>query len=428
MRYFAASGYIGLLVFITLVGCSTALTESGVEQVPSNPVDAGTSTEGDLSVTDLTAESPSEDSLADDEEAIMTGDGRSEALKRVTSAWGADWTRHTVDYSEIISGGPPRDGIPSIDNPHFENFEEAEKWLAPGEPVIALEINGEARAYPLSILTRHEIANDQVGGVPVAVTFCPLCNSALVFNRRVGNDVYEFGVSGLLRNSDLIMYDRTTESLWQQFTGEGIVGIHAGDQLDFLPAGLISFGEFQSAYPDGAVLSRNTGIYPPAAYGTNPYVGYDNLNNQRPFLFMAVPDERLPAMMRVVGVAVGEEAIAYPYSALWEVGVINDTFAGADLVVFHVFGMNSALGDSVIAQAEDVGATGVFNPVVGGERLTFSVADEQIVDDQTGSVWNLAGQAVSGELEDTQLERLLSTDHFWFSWAAFYPGTQVFGE
>ena len=157
-------------------------------------------------------------------DGILTEDDRSSRLQSATRGWNTNWNKHTIDYDELLSGGPPRDGIPSIDEPEFVSPDEAEEWLADNEPVIALEIDGDARAYPLQILTWHEIVNDTVGGVPVAVTFCPLCNSAITFDRRLDGEIYEFGTSGLLRNSDLVMYDRTTESLWQQFTGEAIVG------------------------------------------------------------------------------------------------------------------------------------------------------------------------------------------------------------
>ncbi len=357
------------------------------------------------------------------DEALLQGvDDRPEQLRALTADWQTDWTRHTVDYDEIIAGGPPRDGIPSLDQPAFVGQEEASAWLATTEPVIALELNGETRAYPVQILTWHEIVNDEVGGVPVAVTFCPLCNSAVVFDRRVGEQVYEFGVSGLLRNSDLIMYDRTTESLWQQFTGEGIVGQHAGDRLTIVPASLISFAEFRAAYPDAPVLSRETGYS--RQYGVNPYVGYDS--STQPFLFRGPPDPRLPAMMRVVGVNLNGVQIAYPYDVLVERGVIHDVIAGQSVVVFHSFGTNSALGAAVIAEAEDVGATGVFAPIADGQALTFTLSDGRILDEQTGSMWNLAGQAVEGELAGACLERIAATDHFWFSWAAFYPDTVIF--
>ena len=176
-----------------------------------------------------------------------------------TRGWKTDFSRHSVPYSEVFSGGVPRDGIPPIDDPKFTTPEQANGWLGEQEPVIAFELNGDARAYSLQILTWHEIVNDLVGDVPVAVTFCPLCNSAIVFDRRLEGIVYDFGVSGNLRNSDLIMWDRQTESWWQQFTGEAIVGELAGKRLTFIPASIISWADFKAANPEGKVLSRDTG-------------------------------------------------------------------------------------------------------------------------------------------------------------------------
>ena len=150
-----------------------------------------------------------------------------------------------------------RDGIPPLDDPRFVVAAQADEWLSPLEPVIALEVDGVAKAYPLQILTRHEIANDEIAGVPVAVTFCPLCNSAVVFDRRFDGQVLDFGVSGNLRNSDLVMWDRQTQSWWQQLTGEGIVGRYAGAQLDFIPAQLVSWETFRDTTP-ARTFSRKT--------------------------------------------------------------------------------------------------------------------------------------------------------------------------
>jgi hypothetical protein len=344
-------------------------------------------------------------------------------LRGVTSSWNTNWDLHTIDYDELLSGGPPRDGIPSIDEPNFIAASAAADWLAGNEPVIALEIGGNARAYPLQILTWHEIVNDIVGDVPVIVTFCPLCNSALTFDRRLDGEVYEFGVSGLLRNSDLVMYDRTTESLWQQLTGEAIVGDMVGQRLDFVPSSLISFDDFRAAYPLGTVLSRDTGHR--RDYGRNPYVGYDTID-QRPFLYDGELDGRLPVMERVVAVELGGVDLAYPLSRLAEVGVINDVQDGQNLVVFHVPGTSSALGASVIAEAEDVGATGVFDPNLDGQKLTFERQGDAIVDSETGSVWNVLGQAIEGPLAGQTLAPIVHGNHFWFAWAAFKPGTIVY--
>lgn len=344
------------------------------------------------------------------------------------SNWQTNFALHSVPFEELRSGGPPRDGIPSIDNPQFISPQEAQAWLADNEPVIALEINGDARAYPLQILTWHEIANDTVGDVPVAVTFCPLCNAAIVFDRRLDGEVYEFGVSGLLRNSDLVMYDRTTETLWQQFTGEGIIGDLTGAQFDFVTSSLVSFADFRAAYPEGRVLSRDTGFS--RNYGRNPYAGYDTIG-QNPFLFDGDLDGRLPAMERVVTVSLDKTSgtdqpgdIAYPLSLLSEVGVINDT--ERNLVVFHIPGTSSALGAPVIAEAEDVGATGVFAPQHNGTTLTFKRDGDAIVDEQTSSTWNILGQAIAGPLVGERLAPVTHANHFWFAWAAFKPETIIY--
>lgn len=356
---------------------------------------------------------------------IMTEDNRSDRLRSLTRSWDTNWERHTIPYDEILSGGPPRDGIPSIDAPQFISQEEAADWLAGNEPVISLEIAGDARAYPLQIMTWHEIANDTVGGVPVIVTFCPLCNSALVFERWLAGEVYEFGTSGLLRHSDLIMYDRKTESLWQQFTGQAIVGDLAGEQLKFIPASLISFDDFRAAYPDGVVLSRETGFN--RRYGTNPYAGYDRIG-QKPFLFQGEPDERLPAMARVVTVSQNGVSVAYPYELLAEEGVIHDEVAGQELVVFYSKGTSSALDTDQIAEGADVGATGVFDPNVDGQELSFIPEDDGFVDEQTNSTWNILGRATAGPLAGEQLIPIVHGDQFWFSWAAFKPDTVIYSH
>ena len=211
-----------------------------------------------------------------------------------------DFSRHFVAYREIISGGVPKGGIPAIDHPSFVPVGEAH-GLVPREPVIAVAIGGEARAYPLRILIWHEIVNDTVGGVPVAVTWCPLCNVSVVFDRRVAGRTLSFGTTGKLRKSDLIMYDRQTESWWQQFGGECIVGRLLGAQMKFVPARVESFARFRARFPHGRVLVPPDNARP---YGENPYVGYDRA--KRPFLYQGPLPEGVPPLERVV--SVGDEA------------------------------------------------------------------------------------------------------------------------
>ena len=340
-----------------------------------------------------------------------------------TGHWLTDFSLHTVPYDEFLSGGVPRDGIPPLDDPKFESIADADSWLEDVQPVVSLEIDGAARAYPLAILTWHEIANDTLGGVPVSVTFCPLCNSAVAFDRRVGDVTLDFGVSGNLRNSDLVMWDRQTESWWQQLTGEGIVGTYAGYRLDFVPAQIVSWADFKAAFPGADVLSRDTGHA--RDYGRNPYAGYDD-TDQSPFLFKGRPDDRLLAMERVVALELDGRILAFPYLALEQERVVNYSANGRDIVVLFQSGTASALDQSRIAESRDVGATGVFDSVLDGQMLTFRLGPDGFTDNETDSIWNVLGHAVSGPLAGKSLTPIVHGNHFWFAWAAFAPDTEVY--
>lgn len=334
-----------------------------------------------------------------------------------TAGWKTDFSKYSVPLDEISSGGPGKDGIPSIDFPRFNSVDKA--FYADTEPVIAVEVNGEAKAYPIEILIWHEIVNDTLGGVPVTVTFCPLCNTAIAFDRRLDGIVYDFGVSGNLRYSDLIMYDRQTESWWQQITGTAIVGELTGKKLTSIPASIVSFADFQSTYPKGLVLSSETGYM--RNYGSNPYPGYDNISRS-PFLFFEPVDGRLPAMERVVTVSLNGEDAAYPFSVVAEQKVVEDTVGGEPIVVFHQPGVDSPFS------ATDVGAASVFAPTLDGTTLKFKVNDDgTIVDTETESQWNVLGRAIAGPLEGKQLQSIVNGNHFWFAWAVFKPETRVFG-
>lgn len=344
------------------------------------------------------------------------------AARLSTSGWDTDFRLHTVPYSEI-KFVIPRDNIPSIDEPKFVAPSEASAWLKEVEPVVILEVGGDARAYPLQILTWHEIVNDEIGDVPVAVTFCPLCNSAIAFDRRLGGESLEFGVSGNLRNSDLIMYDRQSHSWWQQFTGEGIAGKYAGRALEHLPASIVSFADFAEAHPEGKVLSRDTGYA--RQYGRNPYAGYDTADGS-PFLFRGDLDGRLLPVERVIAVTLGDADVVFPLTILQEEGAINYDSGERSIVVFHKFGTASALDASSIAESRDVGAAGVFDSYLDDQKLTFSVSDEKIVDEQTESVWDILGNAVEGPLAGKSLTPVVHGSHFWFAWAVFKPDTIVY--
>jgi hypothetical protein len=333
-----------------------------------------------------------------------------------------NWTKLLVAREEIISGGPPPDGIPAIDRPKFVSAAEARRWLHPNEPVLALTVNGDARAYPLQILMWHEIVNDVVGGVAVAVTYCPLCNSALVFERTLEGVTLDFGTSGMLYRSDLVMYDRQSHSLWAQMEGRAIVGDRVGTRLRTRPANTIAFDDWTGAHPGGQVLSRETGHH--RRYGVNPYDYYDQ-PMLAPFLYRGTPDPRRPPKERVVGVAIGDARRAFPFPLLEKHRVAHDTVAGEPIVIFYQPGTLSALDESDMARSRAVGATSVLSARLGERTLTFEAAPEGFRDRQSGSRWDFFGRAVGGALAGQRLRPVPHVDAFWFAWAAFNPTTTI---
>jgi hypothetical protein len=334
-----------------------------------------------------------------------------------------NYQKAVISLNDIVPGGPPPDGIPAIDRPAFVAAKDADLWLHPKEPVLAFEAGGDARAYPLQILIWHEIVNDQVGGRPVSVTYCPLCNSGVVFDRRVEGRLLDFGTSGMLYKSDLVMYDRQTHSLWSQMDGRAIVGDLAGTRLVMLPANTLAYGEWKRLFPSGKVLSRETGHQ--RRYGMNPYEGYDEARSH-PFLFFEKVDDRLPPKERVVGVLAGETARAYPFGLLRARKVVADTIAGQPLVVFFQPGTLSALDQAAIAQSREIGATGVFSPVLDGRTLHFQAVEGGFRDRETGSLWSVLGRASQGPLTGKALRPIHHIDAFWFAWAAFQPKTGIY--
>jgi len=349
------------------------------------------------------------------------------ACAQDADTWSTDFSKRTVPMEELMAGGPPKDGIPAIDRPKFETVDQADKWLSKREPVAVVELNGEAKAYPLQILIWHEIVNDVVGETPVVVTFCPLCNTTLAFDRRFDGRVLDFGTTGYLRHSDLVMYDRQTETWWQQATGEAVIGEYAGHSLTFLGSPVVSWSEFEAQYPEGLVLSRDTG-HPDYAdrYGRNPYVGYDAAGSSPWGFFKGKNDTRLPAKERVVALELEEGIRAYPFSNLSEKRVLQDKIGDMRIVVFWAPGTASALDSATIATGRDVGATGVFDRELDGKRLSFEPYGEGVFrDKETGSIWNVLGYATEGPLAGRRLTPINHGNHFWFAWAVFKPETKV---
>jgi len=299
---------------------------------------------------------------------------KDEADRFVRMGWSnTDFSKTTIPLSEVMSGGPPRDGIPPIDNPQFQPV-SAQKSLSAKDPVVSIEINGDARAYPLRILIWHEIVNDTVGGKPVAVTYCPLCNAAIVFDRLVDGETKDFGTTGLLRNSDLIMYDRQSESWWQQFTGKAIAGSQVGSSLKFLPARLESWADFTSRFPDGKVLVPNNPGF--RNYGRNPYVGYDSA--AAPFLYRGKMPEGISPMARVVVYRVNGKVNAIALSMLTK----SEELMHGKVTIKWKAGQASALDTGEIAKGRDVGSITVQKKNAAGnyEDIPYDVTFAFVVE------------------------------------------------
>jgi hypothetical protein len=409
---------------VTATACSGSLSDSAgpdenreVELVSPTEIDrpfdltgGATRSSEDVTVVD------------DDPKAALTSD-----VREATEPWDTDWSRRTVDLDEFLVGIPavdPRDRIPPIDTPRFEPIETAD-WLDEREPGALVQFNDDVRFYPLSILTRHEIVNDRYGDIPVAVTFCPLCNTALTFDRRVDGEALRFGVSGLLRKSDLVMWDDATTTLWQQITGEAVVGELAGTQLDIIPTAIVSYGDAKESFPDALSLATDTGFG--IDYGANPYEAYSS--SSQPFLFDDDPDPRFPALSRVVGVSVDGVDKAYPFELISEKGAVNDVLGDTPIAVLWGGETADALDSSTVAEGQAIGTGIAFDRTVGGQTLTLSTSGEDLFTDaETSSTWNLLGQAVDGPLAGERMDTVSHRNEFWFAWASFFPDGDVYTQ
>ena len=312
------------------------------------------------------------------------------------------------------------DDIPAITAPTFGSLGQAAEWLGPDAPLLVLRDGGAARAYPLAMLAVHEVVDDVIGKEPVAVTYSPIANAAVVFDRRVRGLTLTFGTSGKVYLSDLVLYDRETKSLWPQMLGAAAAGELKGATLTTVPSQIASFADFAASYPTGTVLIRPGS----ATYDITPYPGYDSRAAPYQGFFGGKLDRRMPAMERVVGVTDGGVARAYPYSALRARGnptVVQD----GEIAVFWGGAARSPLNTIQIADGRVVGSSGVFRPEARGRALHLLVAGGAIKDRETGSTWSLAGRGLSGPLKGAELPEVQHVDAFWFAWAAFEPTTSV---
>jgi hypothetical protein len=323
----------------------------------------------------------------------------------ITSSIDDETTKHIVPLNQIVSGGPPRDGIPSIDNPKFVSANDAS--LQDSDLVLGLNINGDIRAYPLNILVWHEIVNDVVGDIPVAITYCPLCFTNQVFERTIDGQVVEFGTSGKLYNSNLVMYDRISESLWSQALGQAIAGEHAGKKLKRVPFDVAFWSEWKTLYPESKVLSQDTGFGRP--YGVDPYGNY--YTNPDILFPVSHRDDRLGPKEIVIGLENNGIYRAYKLQQIEGSHVINDEIDGKSIALmsFHPFMIRA------------------YDRTIDGQTLEFRYYNASITDIQTKSMWNFDGEAIEGAMKGKNLTRLPLDEGFWFEWVAFHPDTELYG-
>ena len=340
-----------------------------------------------------------------------------------------------IDPDSLRSGGPPPDGIPAIDNPRFEKAKDV-GWLDPNESVLSFTENGETRAYPIQVMVWHEIVNDTVGGTPVAITYCPLCNSAVALDRRVDDLVLTFGTSGMLHKSDLVMYDRQTESLWPQLGFKAAIGHLTGTEPEVLSLSTVPWQEFRDENPNAWVLSRDTGFS--RDYGRNPYRGYDADDTSRPFLFDGEADGRLPIKTHVIGLFPDTDPVAIAVQHILDEGLVTLDGPDGQVVVWARPDVRTPLDADQVSEGRKTGAAVAFKPeTVEGTAVELERSDTSASsgtsedgampfrDKITGSKFGWSGLAKSGSLKGQRLVQVPAVDTFWFAWAAFSPDTRV---
>jgi hypothetical protein len=313
--------------------------------------------------------------------------------------------KHTVPLEEIRDGGPPPDGIPSIDKPKFIEASQAQS-MNDDDLVIGLKLNGQTKAYPLFILVWHEIVNDKLGDTPVAVTYCPLCFTTQVFERTLNGTEVQFGTSGKLYNSNLVMYDRLTGSYWSQALGQSIKGSLAGSELQRIPFDLAKWSDWKSSYPDSLVLTTDTGYQ--RAYGSDPYGNY--YTSTEIIFPVAHKDDRIHPKEIIAGYHNLNSYKAYKFHDVESAKVINDKINGKEILLVSLY-------PNMIR---------AFDREADGNSIEFVFSDGKIMDKQTKSEWNFDGQAVTGPLKGKHLERIALNPGFWFEWVAFHPDTEIY--
>ena len=331
-----------------------------------------------------------------------------------------DGTKYLVHPSLILSGGPPKGGIsvdkgiPAIVNPKFETAAQA-TWLSGNDLVFGLVVDGAARAYPKQILVFHEIVNDKINDKPLLVTYCPLCGTGIAFERRLPTgEEANFGTSGKLYNSNLVMYDDKTDTYWTQVGGKAIVGELTGAKLKQIPIDTMLWKDWKKLHPNTQVLSRNTGYI--RAYGLDPYGDY--YSNDFVGFGASFSDARLHPKTMVSGITINGIAKAYPVEEVGKAGLVNDVVNNLSILVVK--------DPSIDVKQFEINPLRTYNRELEGKILEFELQEGKLFDKQTSSQWNFDGVAIDGQYKGKRLLTIDSTSAMWFSWLSFNPKTELF--
>jgi len=319
----------------------------------------------------------------------------------------------SIPQDEVFDGGPGKDGIPSVDDPKFSNVGDID-FLAPDDLVLGIKVGNEVRAYPHPVLDWHEIVNDVINGTAIAITYCPLTGTGIGWHREIGNTTTTFGVSGLLYNTNLIPYDRSTNSNWSQMLLKSVNGDLMGDAIETYPLVETTWQTWKTMFPDSKVMNSSTGFS--RNYDVYPYGNYKT-NNDLLLFPISTDDGRLPRKQRGLGVIISEKAKFYPFDQFdADVTVKQDVFKNVDLVIV------GSTGQNFLAAYE--------RKLPDGTVLDFTAINESgnpvVMTDNEGNEWNLFGEAVAGPREGTALIPAQSFIGYWFSWGAFYPNAEIY--
>ncbi|NLR91126.1 DUF3179 domain-containing (seleno)protein [Flammeovirga agarivorans] len=346
----------------------------------------------------------------------------------VNSEWSTDINKANFklwEYESLV----PKDAFKAIDYPRFYNEERAQEKYNPNENVVVVSKGREHKAYPMEILMFHQVINDRIGGMPIAITYCPLSDAVKVFERRFEHKgvqrELEFSPSGMIRMSNIILYDRQTESWWQQYNGKSDTGFFRNKVLTERMAVRMTMQQFYDNCKYGLVLrdDEKDALLP---YGVNPYYKYDNVLVEKPLYLNHMPSERLMPMERILTVNLRGKHMVYPMEEVKKHKVINDTPLDMYVAIFYMEGSTSMLGDRDIKSAKDIGSAVAYSAFYDGQWLTFSKEGDLFVDDRTSSKWNFMGKCVEGSYEGGQLETILSTESFAFPELEFYTNSLIY--